>query len=111
MKLFSILPILLIPSSVGCATIRSNAGVNLTSSMCLDALIVNIHKAGCKAVSVESSVDGITKIHCHKHNKYNSNSEFINNEFFGIAFGSDIPQDTVPICMDPYLAITTAERD
>ena len=71
----------------------------------------SIHAAGCNAVSVEKSIYGVTKIFCFDNNSYKSESAWVNNEFYGIAFGSRIPDDVTPICTDPFLIMTTAERD
>ena len=96
---------------IGCMTSKHNIDFNPTNSMCLDATVANIHAAGCDAVSVEKSIYGVTKIYCFDRKNYNSESEWINNEFYGIAFGSRIPNDVSPICTDPYLVMTTAEKD
>lgn len=95
----------------GCMAAKSSIDFNPTNSMCLDATVANIHAAGCRAVSVEKTVYGITKVYCHEYKGDKIESEWINNEFFGIAFGTSIPQDVRPICTDPYLVMTTAEKD
>ena len=94
-----------------CMAPKSNIVFNPTNSMCVDATVANLHSAGCYAVSVEKTVYGMTKIYCAEYKGEESESEWINNEFFGIAFGTKIPEDTKPICTDPYLVMTTAEKD
>ena len=95
----------------GCIASKSNIDFNPTNSMCVDATVANIHAAGCRAVSVEKTVYGVTKIYCYEPNNEVSESEWIRNEFFGVAFGTNIPDDVRPICTDPYLIMTTAEKD
>ena len=95
----------------GCMAAKSSIDFNPTNSMCIDATVANIHAAGCHAVSVEKTVYGITKVYCHEPNNERAESEWISNDFFGIAFGTRIPDDVKPICTDPYLIMTTAERD
>lgn len=111
MKLFKVLTLIPMLFSTGCIASKSKISFNPTNSMCLDATVANIHAAGCYAVSVEKTIYGITKVYCHEYKGENSDSEWINNEFFGIAFGTKIPEDTRPICTDPYLIMTTSERD
>jgi hypothetical protein len=94
---------------LSCTLSKSNIDFNPTNSMCLDATVANIHSAGCKAVSVEKTMYGITKIYCYDRDD-DSESEWINNDFLGIAFGTNIPDDAKPICTDPYLIMTTSER-
>jgi len=80
--------------------------------MCLDSVVANMHASGCRAVSVEKSVYGITRIYCHEtENSYEHESSWINNEFFAIAFGTSVPEDVKPICTDPFVIMTTAEKD
>ena len=95
----------------GCMAAKSNIDFNPTNSMCLDSVVANIHAAGCNTVSVEKTVYGITKVYCHEPNDERAGSEWIRNDFYGIAFGTKIPEDVKPICTDPYLVMTTAERD
>ena len=95
---------------LGCFSSKSNIDFNPTNSMCLDAAVANIHSAGCEAVSVEKTVYGITKVRCFDE-ELDSKSEWINNEFYGIAFGTKIPDDVKPICTDPYLIMTTKEKE
>ena len=95
-----------------CASKNRHIEFNPTDSMCLDAVVANIHSAGCHAVTVEKSVYGITKIYCQEtENSYEGSSSWINNEFFAIAFGTHIPEDTKPICTDPFVIMTAAEKD
>ena len=95
----------------GCFASKSLGDFSPTNSMCLDATIANIHSEGCKAVSVEKTTYGVTKISCHNWKDYGSSSTWITSEFYGIAFGTKIPEDVVPICTDPYLIMTASERD
>ncbi len=96
---------------IGCMASKSNIEFNPTNSMCLDATIANIHSAGCHAVSVEKTIYGITKVYCYEPEAEASESEWIRNEFFGIAFGTKVPEDVKPICTDPYLIMTASEKD
>jgi len=95
----------------GCS--KHNIDFNPSNSMCLDAVVANIHAAGCEAVSVEKATYGITKVRCYDIDivENETDSEWLRNEFYGIAFGTRIPPEVKPICTDPYMIMTTAERD
>ena len=95
---------------MSCLTAQHNINFNPTNSMCLDATVANIHAAGCKAVSVEKTVYGITKIYCYERNDGIKESGWIRNDFYGIAFGTRIPDNVIPICTDPHLVMTTEEK-
>jgi len=89
---------------------KSAIDFNPTNSMCLDATVANMNLAGCDVVSVEKTIYGITKVYCYEADGA-MDSEWINNEFFGISFGMKIPEDVKPICTDPFLIMTVAEKD
>ena len=96
----------------GCAAKSGHIEFNPTNSMCLDAVVANMHSVGCHAVSVEKSIYGITKIYCQEtENSYEGASSWIDNEFFAISFGTHVPEDVKPICTDPFVIMTTAEKD
>jgi len=107
MKILSLILII-----VSCATKSGQINFNPSNSMCLDAVVANIHSAGCDSVLVEKSVYGITKIYCYEYNgTEEEKSSWINNDYFAIAFGTTIPSDVQPICTDPFVVMTVAERD
>ena len=83
---------------------------NPTNSMCVDATVANMHSAGCVAVSVEKGEYGVTEIYCHEYAGPPTESTWIHNTFYGIAFGSRIPSDVRPICTDPFLIMTMGPR-
>lgn len=95
----------------GCAAKQGMVEFNPSNSMCLDATVVNLQAAGCKAVSVTNAVYGITKITCYEWDTNVLDADWINNEFYAIAFGTRVPDDVRPICTDPYLIMTMAEKD
>lgn len=95
---------------MSCLTAQHNISFNPTNSMCIDATVANIHAAGCRAVSVDKTAYGITKIYCYEPNDKAEESGWIRNNFYAIAFGTKIPDDVIPICTDPYLVMTTEER-
>ena len=84
---------------------------NPSNSMCLDSTVVNMQAAGCNTVAVEKTIYGVTKLHCHEVSKNAQKSAWLKNEFYAIAFGTKIPEDVKPICTDPFLIMTTAEKD
>ena len=95
----------------GCMANKKNmVGFNPTNSMCLDSLVVNIQAAGCKVLSIEKEIYGISKIQCLEHNKKDSDLSWLNEDFYAIAFGSTIPSNTIPICTDPFLVLTTTNK-
>tara|TARA_B100000131_G_C18097931_1_gene604793 strand:- start:1380 stop:1700 length:321 start_codon:yes stop_codon:yes gene_type:complete len=95
----------------GCFGSKHKVEFNPTNSMCLDSTVVNMQAAGCNAVLVEKTTYGITKLYCHDTKKNAEDSSWLTNEFYAIAFGSSIPVDVKPICTDPFLIMTTAEKD
>ncbi len=95
---------------LGCMAQKNNIEFNPTNSMCLDSTVANMHHAGCHAVSIEKTIYGITKIYCYE-SQSDVKSEWLDNEFYGIAFGTRVPDDVKPICTDPYLIMTTSEKD
>ncbi len=105
--MYKLIPILFF---LGCAS-KHSVEFNPTNSMCLDSTIANMHSAGCKAVAVEKTVYGLSKVYCHKYSGKPTTSSWINNEFYSIAFGTKIPDDVIPICTDPFLIMTVAEKD
>tara|TARA_B100000131_G_scaffold87767_1_gene84619 strand:+ start:1482 stop:1826 length:345 start_codon:yes stop_codon:yes gene_type:complete len=84
---------------------------NPTNSMCLDSTVINMEAAGCKAVAVEKTIYGVTKLWCHETTSNPQESPWLTNEFFAIAFGTKLPMDVEPICTDPFLIMTSAEKD
>tara|TARA_B110000196_G_C20526004_1_gene377710 strand:+ start:199 stop:519 length:321 start_codon:yes stop_codon:yes gene_type:complete len=102
-----IIPLLLI----GCFASKNKIDFNPTNSMCLDSTVANMEAAGCNAVLVEKTIYGVTKLYCHEAKRNAGASSWLTNEFYAIAFGSSIPVDVKPICTDPFLIMTTAERD
>ena len=78
--------------------------------MCIDATVANMHAAGCKVVSIEKVIYGNAKITCYEADR-SDGSAWINNDFFAISFGTQIPSDVKPICTDPFVILTTAEKD
>tara|TARA_R110002020_G_scaffold50716_7_gene143219 strand:+ start:10047 stop:10358 length:312 start_codon:yes stop_codon:yes gene_type:complete len=95
----------LLPMLIGCFASKSVIDFNPTNSMCLDATVANMHSAGCYEVSVEKTVYGVVKVVCNDARK-SFESDWTSNEFYGIAFGSSIPDDVSPICTDPFLIMT-----
>jgi len=93
---------------ISCFSNKNMIEFNPTDSMCLDSTIANIHSAGCYEVLVEKTVYGVVKVSCNKANK-NHDSDWIKNDFFGIAFGTSIPDDASPICTDPFMIMTMKE--
>ena len=89
------------------ATIKFNP----SNSMCLDATVANMHAAGCYAVSVEKTIYGITEVHCHEAREGAEDSKWINNNFIGIAYGTQIPENVQPICTDPFMLMTVKNED
>lgn len=88
---------------------------NPTNSMCMDAVVANMHSSGCYVVSVEKSIYGVTTISCQEILSRDSiethESSWISNEFFAISFGTRVPDDVQPICTDPFVIMTTSEKD
>tara|TARA_A100001011_G_C14262319_1_gene823028 strand:+ start:206 stop:511 length:306 start_codon:yes stop_codon:yes gene_type:complete len=95
---------------LSCIAGKSSINFNPTDSMCLDATVANMHSAGCKVVSVEKTVYGVTRVYCYEADR-GFDSQWITHEFFAIAFGTKIPDDAKPICTDPFLIMTAAEKD
>ena len=95
---------------IACMAGKDSINFNPTNSMCLDATVANMHSAGCKVVSVEKAVYGVTRVSCYEAD-YGFDSQWITNDFIAIAFGTKIPDDVKPICTDPFLIMTTAEKD
>jgi|TARA_R110002020_G_scaffold67820_9_gene177956 hypothetical protein len=96
---------------LGCTTSTKKISFNPTNSMCLDSTVANMQAAGCNAVAVEKTLYGITRLYCHEKSNSAKDSAWLTNEFYAIAFGTSIPEDTKPICTDPFLVMTSAERD
>ncbi len=94
----------------GCFSKRNMIQFNPTDSMCVDATVANMHNSGCSVVSIEKTMYGMTRISCYEAAS-GPESSWITNEFFAIAFGTSIPEDVKPICTDPFVIVTTAERD
>ena len=90
---------------ISCFASKGNIDFNPTDSMCLDATVANIQSAGCYEVLVEKTVYGVVKISCNEAKK-NFESDWIKNSFYGIAFGTSIPNDVSPICTDPFMIMT-----
>ena len=57
-----------------------------------------------------TEIYGISKIQCLEHNKKDSDLSWLNEDFYAIAFGSTIPSNTIPICTDPFLVLTTTNK-
>ena len=102
-----ILPMIL----TGCMSNKHTISFNPTNSMCLDSTVVNMEAAGCRTIAVEKTMYGISKLYCHEKSEEAEQSSWLTNEFYAIAFGSSIPVDVKPICSDPFLIMTTAEKD
>ena len=105
--MYKLIPIIFLS---GCFA-KNNIQFNPTNSMCLDSTVANIHAAGCKAVAVEKTIYGLAKVYCYKHTGKPTDSPWINDEFYAISFGTRIPDDVTPICTDPFMVMTVAERD
>ena len=96
----------------GCSFKSKNAiTFNPTNSMCVDALVSNMQVAGCDVISFEKDIYGISKIYCQDYSGEFAESSWVSNEFFAVAFGTSVPPDTKPICTDPFIVLTSAERD
>ena len=104
----------------GCAhTTTPSTSIEFTpsSSMCLDATLANIRSAGCTIVTVDKTVYGRTILRCDDPPAITTTTldqqqpVWITHEFYGIAFGSSIPSDVSPLCTDPFMVMTVAERD
>jgi hypothetical protein len=95
----------------GCMANKNMVGFNPSNSMCLDSLVVNIQSAGCEVVSVEKEIYGISRIKCLDHNEKETDSSWLTEEFYAIAFGTSIPDNTIPICTDPFIVLTATNKE
>tara|TARA_Y100000310_G_scaffold234515_1_gene237508 strand:+ start:1850 stop:2173 length:324 start_codon:yes stop_codon:yes gene_type:complete len=80
---------------------------NPTNSMCIDSLVSNMQAAGCDVVSVEKSTYGIKTFSCHSFDDKDADSSWVKNEFYAIALGTAMPDNTTPICSDPFIVLST----
>ena len=101
--------ILLFLSLAGCMSKHNFAGKNFvtSSSLCLDALIVNMEADGCKNIQAHTNEEkGIIKLYCDDQS-VDGNSPWLNHVFyFSNTSLPDTPTPGMIICSDPNLTMT-----
>tara|TARA_A100001011_G_scaffold389581_2_gene471362 strand:- start:2397 stop:2726 length:330 start_codon:yes stop_codon:yes gene_type:complete len=104
--------IMILASLTGCLSFaKKGVQQTPTNSMCLDSLILNLEYHGCKKVSMDKTVYGYNKIYCTEYENNSKDSEWITNKFYATSYGQRVPDDTKPICGDPFLILSKSEED